>query len=103
MPTITLLYTMYINLMSDYFYWFEFARDCTLHFLVITFFSKEALEFIDITSLIPRPRPAAALLQHCKLGWWGPGNETISIMYTCEPSWAKACVAFQLSLCSMRK
>ena len=100
MPAITLLYTMYINLMSDYFYWFEFVRDCTLHFLVITFF-KEALEFIDIISLISRSRPA--LLQHCKLAWWRPGNETISIMYTCEPSWVKACVALQLSLCSMRK
>ena len=42
MPAITILYTMYVNLMSDYFYfyWLEFVRDCTSHFLVITFFQR---------------------------------------------------------------
>ena len=44
------------------------------------------------------PVPSQLVLQHSNLAWWGPGNETISIMYTCEPSWAKACVALQLSL-----
>ena len=77
--------------------WFE--CDCTLHFVdLITFFYSSSLIFSASF-----PVPGHLVLQHCKLAWWGPGNETINIMYTCEPSWAKACVALQLSLCSMRK
>ena len=69
--------------------WLIFWSDCTLHFVVIRFF-KEALKFIDIISLIPRPRsPFVAVLQASLVGTW---EWDYKFMYTCQPVWAKACV-----------
>ena len=84
-----------INLMSDCFYWFKFAWDCTLHFVVITLFPKQYSSSLVLSASFPGP--THLFLQHSKLAWWGPGNKTISIMYTCEPSWAM-CATSTVSL-----
>ena len=73
---------------SEWFYRFEFVCDCTSHFAVIIFFQKKHSSSLIL--LASFPGPFQLMLQHCKLAWWGPGNEAISTMYTCEPSWAKA-------------
>ena len=65
-----LQYFMHNVYMSDCFYWFKFV------WLYIAFssnyiFSKEALKFIDIISLIPRPRPpCVAALQASLVETW---------------------------------
>jgi len=69
--------------------WLIFWSDCTLHFVVIRFF-KEALMFIDIISLIPRPcSPSVAVLQASLVWTW---EWDYKFMYTRQPVWAKACV-----------
>ena len=70
-------------------FWFIFVSDCTLHFVVIRFF-KEALKFIDILSLIPRPHPPFVAVLQASLVWTWEWD--YKFMYTCQPVWAKACV-----------
>ena len=67
-----------------------------LAFCINYIFFKEVLEFIDIISLIPRPRsPCVAVLQASLVWTW---EWDYKFMYTCQPVWAKACVALRTTV-----